>query len=205
MSGPGWMFGYLLPDPEHSLLARSLLAGGYVAAGLVWLRASRRTRHGESGSFAYWWCVGAVLLFLLALSKEFNLRGVFERGIRAIAKAGHWWERRQPMQFVVAVVLPALAAVFVGIVLATRGRAFVRNHRMALLGWVLLLLYLVLRQSQEWKGALPWLEAVHYHDWRLALEAAGIALVMLAGVIERAPPTASTAPDQRKTNRAELD
>jgi len=190
------MFGYLLPDPEHSWVARSLLAAGYVAAGFVWLRTSRRTRQAKSGSFAFWWFLGAVLLFLLAISKEFNLRGVFELGIRAIAKAGHWWERRQPMQFMFAVVLPALAAVFVGIVLATRARAFVRSHCIAFLGWVLLLLYLVLRQSQEWKGALPWLQAVHYHDWRLALEVAGIALVVLAAVIERAPPTASTAEEE---------
>jgi hypothetical protein len=109
------------------------------------------------------------------------------------------------MQFVVAVVLPGLAAVFVGIVLATRGKDFVRSHRIALLGWMLLLLYLVLRQSQEWKGALPWLEAVHYHDWRLALEVAGIALVMCAAVIERPPPTAPTTTEKTKVNRAKLD
>jgi hypothetical protein len=47
----------------------------------------------------------------------------------------------------------------------------------ALWGWVMLLLYLTIRQTQEWKRVLPWLAAVGYRDWRLLLEAGGIALV----------------------------
>jgi len=66
------------------------------------------------------------------------------------------------------------------IILATNGRLFFRRHLSALCGWVLLLLYLMLRQSQEWKPVLPWLQTIGYYDWRLALEAAGIALVVLA-------------------------
>ena len=41
----------------------------------------------------------------------------------------------------------------------------------------MLLLYLTIRQTQEWKRVLPWLAAVGYRDWRLLLEAGGIALV----------------------------
>ena len=41
----------------------------------------------------------------------------------------------------------------------------------------MLLSYLTLRQTQGWKPVLPWLAAIGYRDWRLVLEAAGIAFV----------------------------
>jgi hypothetical protein len=105
-----WL-AYLLPDPEHSPAARLLLVLGYVLAALCWLRANQRARLGAAGSFSRWWLVGAVLLFLLAINKLFNLRVQFEAGTRALAKAGHWYARRQPMQFVVAIVLPSVLPV----------------------------------------------------------------------------------------------
>jgi hypothetical protein len=101
------------------------------------------------------------------------------------------------MQFVVAVVLPSVLAVLTGIFLATKGRMFLRRHPLALAGWVLLLLYLALRQTQEWKPVLPWLSAIRYYDWRLALEVAGMVLVVLAALVAhpplppRSPPPAS--------------
>ncbi len=181
------MLAYWLPDPEHSALARSLLAVGYVVAALLWLRANRRARFAPAGSFSRWWLAGAVLLFLLAINKQFGLRLQFEDGFRALAKAGSWYDRRQPMQFVLAVVLPSTLAVVCGLLLATKGRAFVRSHPLALLGWLLLLLYLALRQSQEWKPVLPELDSIRYHDWRLALELVGMLLVALAALIAHRP------------------
>lgn len=127
--------------------------------------------------------LGAVLLFLLATNKLFNLRVQCEAGIRALAKAENWYDRRQPVQFVVAVVLPSVLALFTGAFLATKARGFVRRHPLALAGWVLLLLYLALRQTQEWKPVLPWLSAIRDDDWRLALEVAGMLLVILAALI----------------------
>jgi hypothetical protein len=41
-----------------------------------------------------------------------------------------------------------------------------------------------LRQSQEWKPALAWLEAIYYLDWRIALEIAGIALVIFSTLMD---------------------
>jgi hypothetical protein len=61
-------------------------------------------------------------------------------------------------------------------------RSFVQQHPLALAGWVLLLLYLALRQTQEWKPVLPWLSAIRYYDWRLALEVTGMLLVVLAAL-----------------------
>jgi hypothetical protein len=176
-----WL-AYLLPDPEHSATARLMLVVGYVAATLCWLRAYRRTRPGSADSFSRWWLLGAVLLFLLALNKAFNLRVQIEAGIRALAKAENWYDRRQPVQFVFAVVLPSVLAVLTGVFLATKGRHFLRRYPLALVGWVLLLLYLALGQTQEWKPVLPWLSAIRYYDWRLALETAGILLVVLAAL-----------------------
>ena len=171
---------YVLPDPEHSTAARVLLVVGYAAATWSWWRAGRRTKvKGEP----FWWRLGAALLFLLTLNKLFNLRPVFEAGMRALAKSGNWYDRRQPVQFVVAIVLPFLCAAVTAILLATKGRFFFRRHWSALCGWVLLLLYLMLRQSQEWKPVLPWLQAIGYYDWRIVLEVGGIALVIFSALI----------------------
>ena len=183
MAEPSSCFAYLLPDPEHSSVARSLLVIGYVAAALSWLRAGQRARQALDGSFSRWWFLGALLLFLLAINKQFDLRAHFEDGFRALTKAAHWYDRRQPLQFVLAVVLPCGLAVVAGAILATKARGFVTSHRLGLVGWLLLLLYLTLRQAQEWKPLLPWLESLRYHDWRLALELAGMLLVALAALL----------------------
>jgi hypothetical protein len=181
------LFAYLLPDPEHSSAARSLLVLGYLAAAFCWLRANRRARPGTAESLSGWWLLGAVLLFLLAVNKLFNLRVQFEAGIRALAKAGHWYDRRQTIQFVVAIILPSVLAIVTAAFLAVKGRTFLKRHPLALAGWSLLLLYLALRQTQEWKPILPWLRAIRYYDWRLALELAGMLLVGVAALTARPP------------------
>ena len=189
---------WLLPDPEHSVAAQSLLVLGYIVAGLCWLRANRRTRTaGAAASIAGWWVLGAVLLFLLAANKMFDVREQCAAGFRALAKAGQWYDRRQPVQFVLAIVLPFVLAVSAAGYLTFKARAFISRYPMALAGWVLLLFYLALRQSQEWKPLLPWLSAMRYHDWRLALEAAGILLVFLAALLARPPQPAGASPTGR--------
>ena len=188
VAGVSSFLAYWLPDPEHTAAAKGLLVLGYFVAAVCWLRASRRARLTSAGSFSRWWLLGAVLLFLLAVNKQLNLRGEFEAGFRALAKAGHWYDGRQPMQFAVAVVLPVVLALFAGAFMVTKGRVFLRSHPLALLGWLVLLLYLALRQTQEWKPVLRWLSAIRYYDWRLALEAAGILLVVLAAILARPPP-----------------
>ena len=147
---------------------------GYAVATWLWWRGGRQTKLAADSLL---WRLGAVLLFLLALNKLFNLRLASEAGMRALAKSGDWYDHRQPVQFAVAIVLPFVCAVLTSIFFATRGRAFFRRHRSALWGWVMLLLYLTLRQTQEWKPVLPWLAAIGYRDWRLLLEVGGIAFV----------------------------
>jgi len=199
VAGTDISWAYVLPDPEHSATARVILIVGYVLAAVCWLHASRRARPASSGSFSRWWLFGAILLFLLAINKQFNLRGQFEGGFRAVAMSGNWYDRRQPLQFVFAIVLPSVLALFAGAIMVTKARTFLRCHPLALLGWLLLLLYLALRQTQEWKPVLRWLAALRYHDWRLALEATGILLVVLAAALARPPAgelTASVKPEQ---------
>ena len=181
------MVAYLLPDPEHSTAARELLVLGYIVAAFCWLWAGRRASSEPAGSFSGWWQLGAILLFLLAINKQFNLRGQFEAGIRALANAGQWYDQRQPMQFVVAIVLPSVLALVTAAFLAVKGKSFMRRNPLALGGWLLLLLYLAVRQTQEWKPVLPWLAAMRYHDWRLALEVAGMGLVALGASFSHPP------------------
>jgi hypothetical protein len=192
MAGLSLTLAYLLPDPEHSVPARVLLVVAYLGAAALWLRASGQARRASRTSFAFWWLLGAILLFALALNKGFDFRRLIELGFRALARAQGWYEQRRPAQFAFAIVLPAVLAVVTTIFLATKGRAFLRSNRLALAGWLVLLLYLVLRQSQEWKPVLPVLKAIRYHDWRLVLEAAGIGLVALATLIVRAEPPAKS-------------
>jgi len=171
-----------LPDPEHSTLARLVLTSAYVIAAWLWWRAGTKT---ATIADSYLWRLGATLLFLLAMNKFFNLRLLSEAGIRAIAKAGNWYDSRQPVQFAVAIVLPLLLAAVVVIFTLTKGKEFLRSRPAALAGWIFLLLYLALRQSQEWKPALAWLEAIHYRDWRIGLELVGIALLIGSAVMNR--------------------
>ena len=195
---------YLLPDPEHSPAARSLLVLGYALAALLWLRASRRARTWSPESLAGWWLLGAVLLFLLAINKLFNLREHFEAAFWELAKAEHWYDRRQPVQFVLAIVLPSVLVLFTAAFLAIKGRIFMRRHPLALAGWSLLLLYLALRQTQEWKPVMPWLCAVRYHDWRLALEVAGLVLVITAAC-KPGPIGTVSCPDPAKQSADSLE
>jgi hypothetical protein len=97
------LFGYSLPDSEHSSGARVFLVVGYAVAAWLWWRAGRQPKFAAD---ALLWRLGAVLLFLLTLNKLFNLRLVSEAGVRALAKSGHWYDHRQPVQFAVAIVLP---------------------------------------------------------------------------------------------------
>ncbi len=190
MSGLSFYLAYLLPDPEHSVPTVVVLAAGYLGAAVLWLRASRQARRASQTSFAFWWLLGAILLFALALNKTIDFRRVIELGLRALGQAQGWYEKRRPAQFALAVVLPAVLAVLTTIYVATKGMAFLRSNPLALAGWLLLLVYVVLRQSQEWKPALPVLNVIRYHDWRLALEAGGIVLAMLAPLTVKAdaPP-----------------
>jgi len=166
-----------LPDPEHSNTARAILVLGYALATWFWWRAGKRTQKAED---AYWWRLGAGLLALLTINKIFDLRLASEDGLRTIAKAGGWYEHRQPVQFALAILLPLLLTVLAVIFLRAKGIAFFRTHLNAAAGWILLLKYHLLRQVVEWKPARDWVIAIGYFDWRIALEAGGIALVILS-------------------------
>ena len=174
----------ILPDPEHSRPARVVLALGYLVAALCWLAAGLRARNAREQTLRRWWLLGALLLLLLAANKLFDFRAQCELLIRMLAKSSGWYDRRQPVQFFLAIVLPSVAGfVVLMVMLRTTARRFVRQHPFALPGWFLVLLYLALRQTQEWKPALVWLGSVNYYQWRLPLEVAGIGLVTLAAIL----------------------
>ena len=171
-----------LPDPERSTLARLVLTSAYLVAAWLWWRSAAQT---VTLADSFIWRLGATLLFLLALNKFFKLRVLFEDGMKAIAKSGNWYDSRQPVQFVLAIVLPLLLAAIAMIFTLTKGKVFFRRRPAALAGWIFLLLYLALRQTQEWRPAVAWLEAIHYREWRLGLEVAGIVLLIGSALMSR--------------------
>ena len=168
-----------LPDPEHWPLLRAVLVLGYLAAAACWIKTGSRT---DAGISRRWWRLGAFLLVLLAANKAFDFRTQCEILIRMLAKTEGWYERRQPEQFLLAILLPLVAGLVMLQLLRTQARPFVRDHPLVLPGWFLLLLYLALRQTQEWKPALHWLTVLHYDQWRLLLEVTGLVLVTLAAL-----------------------
>jgi hypothetical protein len=192
----------VLPDPEHSAITRTVLVVGYLIATVSWWRAGLRTSRSTKlepeilqstrsqtvaveiptpdDSFARWWKLGALLLLFLMVSKTVDLRAQCEVLLRQFAKATGWWEQRPPVQFFLAIILPALAGLVFGWLVFARARQFTRSHPLAAVGWLLLYLYLACRQSLEWKPALHWLRSIGYFDWRLLLEAAGILLLSTA-------------------------
>lgn len=176
---------FLLPDPEHSPLARAVLVLGYLTAARCWLQAGGRAKADGEKSPGRWWRRGAILFFLLAANKAFDFRTQGETFFRMTAKAGGWYEQRQPVQFFLAIILPVVAGLFVLTLLRTKASRFFRDHRLALAGWFLLFLYLALRQASEWKPAFNWLVSLNYYQWRIALEAGGIGLGILAAVRAR--------------------
>jgi hypothetical protein len=123
-------------------------------------------------------------LLFLAVSKAIDLRAHCEIWFRQFARATGWWDRRQPVQFFLAIVLPAVAGLLLGALTFSRARRFSRQYPVAVLGWFLIYLYLAFRQSLEWKPALAWLVSIGYFSWRLLLETGG--LLLLTAVALRA-------------------
>ncbi len=186
--GPRLLAEFVLPDPEHSGLTRMVLVLGYLTAALCWHQAVRRAKRSPDGPFVRVWMTGAILLLLLAVSKALDLRTLCEMFIRRIAHATGWYEQRQQMQFFLALVLPAMVGLLLGTIFLTKARQFFRHQPLALAGWLLLFIYLACRQSLEWKPALHWLTSMRYFSWRLLLEVAGIASLILAAHPAPKPP-----------------
>lgn len=171
----------MLPDSEHSTSVRAGLAIAYLIAAALWRRAGLR----EAGTeilLKRFWTFGAILLCILSVNKAFDLRHQCELLMRMTAKAGGWYEHRQPVQFFLAIVLPASGLFLVSAFFVSSGGKFLRQRPLALFGWSFLFLYLALRQTQEWKPAINWLNSIEYYRWRLGLEVAGIGFVMVSAV-----------------------
>ena len=182
MIGARLFFLLTFPDPEHSSVARTLIALGYALAALLWWRAGSRPQNAKD---SYWWRLGAGLLGLLTINKIFDLRIAVEDGLRAIVKELGWYDHRQPLQFAVAIVLPLMLVVAAAVLLRTEGMAFFRRHLAAAFGWLFLLSYHGFRQVVEWKPALAGVAAIGYFDWRILLEAGGIALVSFSALMPK--------------------
>lgn len=171
-----------LPDPERPATMRLALGMAYGLAALCWVQGAARARAtaADRPGVARWWLLGAGLLALLGANKVFLLRAQGEVWLRTLAQAQGWYDHRQPVQILLAVGLPVAALSLAAWWARGSGHDFVTRHRLAVLGGLVLLLYLALRQSQEWKPLLGFLESLHYRDWRFALEVIGLVLVVVA-------------------------
>jgi hypothetical protein len=133
----------------------------YFGVAILCFRRARKAKT-SGGTEFFFWAGLAALLVLLGINKQLDLQTFLTLTGRRIAVAQGWYEERRPVQFAfVAVVgLAALA----GLVLMwrlVRGRS--RELWVALLGFVLLLAFVIVRAA-----------SFHHFDALININIAGV-------------------------------
>jgi len=156
-----------------------------VAAASCW-RVARRLRWAkgsDSQEIVTWRCLTALLL-ALGINKQLDLQTALTEAGRVVAYAQGWYGQRRIVQvsFIAGIAVLGLAGV---VVLRRRTRHAARAMRLAALGAVLLVSFVVIRAA-----------SFHHFDsfigarflglkWNWILEIGGIALILIASVQRR--------------------
>ena len=156
-----------------------------VAAASCW-RVARRLRWAQgsdSQEIVVWRCLTALLL-ALGINKQLDLQTALTEAGRVVAYAQGWYGQRRIVQasFIAVIAAFGLAGV---VVLIRRTRHAARATRLATLGAVLLLSFVVIRAA-----------SFHHFDrfigarflglkWNWILEICGIALMLIASLQRR--------------------
>jgi hypothetical protein len=139
---PGTNWHPQLDNP--TLLGWTVVVVYLLAAAACCWAAFKADKEGTEGN-RIWWLLAVGLLFL-GINKQLNLQTLLIVLGRRAAVAGGWYERRRLAQAVFAAAFGLLGLCFLGI-FATRARLFVARNRLAFLGVLVLLLFVVLRAS----------------------------------------------------------
>jgi hypothetical protein len=171
-----------------SVVAAYLLA----ATACGWVAYKTDKGEPEAGRI---WCLLAVVLLFLGINKQLNLQTLLIVLGRRAALAGGWYERRRWAQAVFAAAFALLGLCSLGF-FAAHARRFIAQNRLAFLGVLVLLSFVVLRASTI--NHANELFGVELKDarWAWLLELCGSLLIALSA----AAAAKSTAPrDSGKT------
>ncbi len=169
--------GALINDPTGLawFVVASYFAGAAAAFVAGWSAAGRDSR---------FWYAAAIFLVLLGLNKELDLQSLLTDSARRLTHATGWYEQRRLLQalFLVALALGALAMVAV---LAKWLQRSPRPVKVAAIGIVLLLAFILIRAA-SFHHLDQWVTfeiGVLRSGWWLEL--AGIAVIALSAVVFR--------------------
>ena len=139
---------------------------GYLLASFLCWRAAKTSlprwkKTGNAGP-VFFWILVSILLLLLGFNKQLDLQTWFTEFGRDIAREQGWYERRHFVQVIFLLLFAVFGLVVIGLLIRlTRG--FVRECRLALLGAVFLLCFVLMRAA-----------SFHHVDQILGMRLAGI-------------------------------
>lgn len=151
------------PGVGDPTLIAWLIVAAYVTAALLSAWCAWRGAANQQKKQQAFWLILAILLVLLAVNKQLDLQTWLTSIARSISRERGWYQQRRFFQMCVVVVIAAVGGCFImlaGWLMRDCGR-----HRLAFIGLVLLLVFIVVRSA-----------SLHPLDDVLSLEYAGIKL-----------------------------
>jgi hypothetical protein len=164
----------------------------YVLAGVLCWTAASRVRTADRR--AYWfWVVFAVFMCALGINKQLDLQSLFTAVLKQFAKATGWYEDRRIFQAIFIIVMAFFGAAFLVLAWVWTSRV-VPRHRLALVGAIFLVCFIVIRASSfhhvdEFLG-----RSVSFLRMNHVLELGGIACVAIAALRARRKSLVDAAP-----------
>ena len=87
----------------------------------------------------------AVSMFVLGINKQLDIQTWLTNVGRDVSKAQGWWENRRIAQFIVLIVVGSAGLLLCAVILRSRG--FFMQHRLALFGFLVLVIFVLMRAS----------------------------------------------------------
>lgn len=158
----------------------------FAAAAAVWYRASNLGRPvnkhdmvaGADSNFAIVWRAGAILLLALAANKQLDLQSLVTGVGRCMALSQGWFWARDGVQVGFAAIV-AFGVVGAGIFIARRFRGELEDAKLAVLGFILLAFFVLLR-TFSFHGATALFDiriGVISLNWMLETSALGLIII----------------------------
>ncbi len=173
------------------------------AALLAWQMKGARVLYRQNVMMHQWiLAVFAVIMILLGINKQLDLQTYLTDIGRDISKAQGWWENRRVVQVIVLGVI-GIVGLLLGI-LILRARGLVQGHRLALLGFLFLIVFVVTRASSFFQmDRLINFRVLGFRmNWFLELTGIGIVALSAALAIRQASEIRRRESDSHRETEA---